>query len=173
MCMNDLTDFYDGFFKHTMRRRVGYHESCKRCAVGFCFYFQIRYIHVPLIITGYGYNGVATHGRTGRIGAEGAGRNEAHVAMPFTPRLMVGPNHEEARVLTLGAGIRLQRDAREARDLGERVLELREELRVALRLVGGGKRVDAAQLGPCHGNHLRGGVEFHGAGSQGDHAVAE
>jgi hypothetical protein len=42
---------------------------------------------------------------------------------------------------------------------------------VALGLVEGGEGVDVGELGPGDGDHLGGGVQLHGAGAEGDHAV--
>ncbi len=76
---------------------------------------------------------------------------------------------EEAGVFALAAGVGLEGDGGEAGDFGEVLFELFCEFGIALGLVGGGEGVEVGEFGPGDGDHLGGGVEFHGAGAEGDH----
>ena len=58
-------------------------------------------------------------------------------------------------------------------DGAQPVTQLLVQLGIALLLVCGGKRVDVRKLGPGDGNHLTGGVEFHGARAQRNHAAIQ
>ena len=84
---------------------------------------------------------------------------------------VIGPNDQQPGVLALRAGVRLQRDRREARDLCQPALQLMEELLVPARLHGRGEGMDAAEALPGDGDHLHGGVELHRAGAQRDHRM--
>src|SRR6185369_8888095 len=69
--------------------------------------------------------------------------------------------------------VRLERDAREAGDLGEVALELGEDLLVALRLLARREGVEPVERGPRDRDHLARGVQLHRARAERDHAVRE
>ena len=70
----------------------------------------------------------------------------------FAARVVIFANREQAGVFALRAGVRLQRDRREAGDLGEPVSELVAHLAVADRLFVGRKRMQFANSGHETGN---------------------
>ena len=63
--------------------------------------------------------------RAGRVGAVGGDGDQADVAVRLAAALVVGADGQQARVLALRAGVRLQRHRGEAGDLGQPGLELR------------------------------------------------
>ena len=85
------------------------------------------------------------------------------------PGAMIGPDHQESGVLSLRAGVRLERDRREAGDLSQLVLQLAEEQLVARGLVARGERMQPVELAPAHRHHLGRGIQLHGAGAERDH----
>ena len=103
----------------------------------------------------------------------GGDRDEAHVAERVAAALVIRADREQPRVLALRPGVGLERHRREAGDLGQPSLEIGEHLLVAAGLVGGGERVQLADLGPGHRDHLGGPVELHRAGAERDHRVRE
>ena len=115
----------------------------------------------------------ARHHRAGRIGAVGRLGNEAGGAVGVAAGAVVGPDHQQAGVLALGAGVGLQRHRREAGDLRQLVLQLAEEQLVARGLVARRERMQPVELAPAHRHHLGRGVELHGAGAERDHRRGE
>ena len=59
---------------------------------------------------------------------------------------VVGPDHQQARVLALGPGVGLQRHRGEAGDLGQPVLQLAEEQLVPRGLVARRERMEPTEL---------------------------
>ncbi len=103
----------------------------------------------------------------------GGGGNQHDVAAVLATRAVVGANHQEPREFALRPGIRLQRHRREAGDGLQRVLELRDDLRVAPCLIGRHERVQRREPGPGDRHHLGGHVQLHRAGPERDHRRVE
>jgi hypothetical protein len=72
-------------------------------------------------------------------------RDEDLVALELAPTPVIGPDHEDPGQLTLGAGGRLERHGVHAADLGERLLELPEELERPLGRLVGSERMEACE----------------------------
>ena len=70
--------------------------------------------------------------RARRVGAVRRRRDQHDVAVRVAAVAVVGADHHQPGELALRAGVRLQRDRREAGDLAERRFELAEDLLVAL-----------------------------------------
>ena len=72
--------------------------------------------------------------------------------LPVAAALVVAADGEQARVFALRAGVRLQGHRGEAGDLGQPLLELGEQLRVAPGLLGGREGVQRANSGQVTGS---------------------
>ena len=72
-------------------------------------------------------------------------RDEDLVAVGVAALAVVGPDHEDAGQLALGAGRRLEGDGLHPRDRGERPLQLPEQLERALGDRIGGHRVEVGE----------------------------
>ena len=59
-------------------------------------------------------------------------RDQAHRAMLIVARVMIRANDQQAGVLALRSGVGLERDASEAGDVAEPLLEAGEELGICL-----------------------------------------
>ena len=70
----------------------------------------------------------ARHGRGGGVGAVGRIRDQHLGPLQVAAAAVVGPDHEDAGQLALGAGRRLERDRLHATDLGQRLLQLPQQL---------------------------------------------
>ena len=99
--------------------------------------------------------------------------NEADVAMRLAAARVPGLDREQARVLALRAGIRLQRHRRVAGDRAQHPLEVGDELAIAFRLVGRRERVNIGERRPRHRNHLARRVQLHRARAERDHRAVE
>ena len=166
-------NIFDGSFENTVRGRVGDHQGGEIGGVFFRFRLKIGDVDVAIRIAGDGDDLVAAHRGARGIGAVGAGRDEANVAMTFVARFVVRADDEEAGVFALRAGVGLERDGGEPGDFGEPLLKILKEARVTFRLFGGCEGMHPAEFGPRDGQHFTRGVELHRARTEGDHRVAE
>ena len=164
--------FHTGL-KDTVGAGVGDHDGRQVGTVLLTFGFQIGHIDVAVGITGGHHHLHATHRGAGRVGAVGAAGNQADVAVALTARRMKTTDRHHASVFTLAAGVGLQADAGVAGGLTQPGTQLFVQLRVTFALVGRAERVNVGKLRPGDGNHLAGGVEFHGAAAQRDHAAVQ
>jgi len=101
--------------------------------------------------------------RAGGVGAVCARRNDANVAMALALGFVKSLDDQETCVFALRARVGLQADACIAGGLAQPLAQLLVKQGIALELVSGCKGVHVGKLGPGDGNHLAGGVEFHGA----------
>ena len=160
-------------FKHAMGAGVGNHHCRQVGAVLLALGAQVVHVDVALCVAGGHHHLQAGQVRAGRVGAVGRGRDQANIAVPLAVGGLVGAYHQQARIFALAAGIGLQADTGVARGLAQPLAQLGVQQRVALQLVGRGKRVHVGKLGPGDGNHLAGGIELHGATAQRDHAAVQ
>ena len=166
-------DVFDRGLEDAVGGRVGDHQRGEGVGVGGGLGGEVGDVDVAVGVAGDGDDLEAAHGGAGGIGAVGAGGDEADVAVALVAGFMIRADDQEAGILALRAGVGLEGDGGEAGDLGEPRLEVAEKFRVAARLLGGGERVEFAELGPRDGEHLGGGVELHRARPERDHRVAE
>jgi hypothetical protein len=118
-------------------------------------------------------NAHSAHRGGGRVGSVGGGGDQTDVALVLSLGLEVGADDTETGEFSLGSRVGLERDGIETGDVSEVGLELVNEYLVTLGLVEGNEGVEGRELGPGDGEHLSGGVELHGARSEGDHGVGK
>ncbi len=106
----------------------------------------------------------------GRVGAMGRGRDQAHVPVPVTPVQVVGPDHEKAGIFPVCARVGHHGRSRKPGDLLQPRFQVPDDPLVPLGLIRRREGVEVGELRPGDGHHLRGGVQLHGARSEGDHA---
>ncbi len=171
--VGESADFGDGFLEHAVGRGVGDHEGGEIGGMLIEAGAEVVEVDVAVVVTGDGDDLETDHDGAGGVGAVGGGGDEADVAVALTVGVVIGADGEEAGEFALGAGVGLERDGVEAGAFGEPGFELGEEGAVALGLRGGGEGVEGVDVGPAEGEHFSGGVEFHGAGAEGDHAAVQ
>ena len=171
--VHQFTQGPDLGFKHPMGAGVGDHHRCQVGAVLFTFGLQIGHVHIAVGVALRHHHLQAHHLGAGRVGAVGAGWDQADVAVPLSVGSVVGLDHQQTGVLALRARIGLQADAGVAGGLAQPLAQLAVQFGIALQLIGRCKRVQVGKFGPGDGNHLAGGVEFHGARAQRDHAAVQ
>ena len=163
----------DVLLEDTVGGGVRHHQRREAVLVLLRPHLQVLEVDVARGVGAHHNHLVAGHDRARGIGAVGAGRNEAHVAVPLAAGLVKGADDEEPGVFALAPGVGLKGDCGETGNLREPALEVTEELVVAGRLLRWTEGVEGAELRPSHRNHLRGGVELHGAAAQRNHRVGE
>ena len=132
---------------------------------------EVGKVDVPRLVAADDDDAQAHHLCARRIGAVRRGRNQADIALGLAARGVIVADGEQAGVFTLCAGIRLQRHARKAGDLGEHLLQLTQHRARAARLLGRRERMQRRELGPRERHQLRRGVQLHGARAERNHAV--
>ncbi len=171
--MDGVADFLDRRLEHAMGRGIGDHQGGEVVLVLGGLLLQVGDVDVAMLVAGHDDDLHARHDGGGRVGAMGRDGDEADVALSFTARGVIAADGEQARIFALAAGIGLQRHGVEAGDLRQHLLQLLEELLVALRLFEGGEGMQHGEAAPGDGDHLRRGVELHGAGTQRNHRLVE
>ena len=169
--VDHAADVGDGFLEHAVGGRIGDHQRAETVAGPVRLGAQVVQVDVALVVAVHHHHGHARQHRAGGIGAVGGAGNEADVALPVSVGGVILPDHQQPRVLALGAGVGLHRHRGEPGDGGQPRLQCRDQPPVAQRLVGRREGVHPRELGPRHRNHLGGGVELHGAGTQRDHRL--
>ena len=171
--MNNLTNLADFFLEHAVRRRVRHHQATQPIRVLVGFGSQIGQVDVAAFVAFRDHDLHPGHHSRRRVGSMGRAGNQRHVAMRIATVLVPSANRHQAGVFTLCAGIRLHRHGVEAGHFAQPRFQVGNHLLVAFGLVGRRERMDVAELGPGHRNHLGGGIQFHGARAQRDHRMSE
>ena len=171
--VDDGADLADRFLVDAVRGRVRDHQRGEIARVLVGLLLEIRQVDVAARVAGRHDHLHPGHHRARRVGAVRRGGNQHDVAVALAAALMPGADDEQAGQLALRAGVRLQRDRREAGDLAQRGLERREHLGVAGRLLDRCEWVQAGELRPRHRDHLGRGIQLHRAGAERDHRRVE
>lgn len=171
--VNDLAGIRDSVLKDTEGRGVGDHEGREAVRVLGGLSLQVSKVQVSVGQALDGNDLHTGHGSRGGVGSVGRDGDQADVTLGVTTALVVGTNGTETGILSLGTRVGLERDIIETGDLGQVATELLEHDLVTLGLVIGGEGMDVAELGPGDRDHLGGGVQLHGAGTERDHRVGE
>ena len=171
--VDDIADLANTLFIHAMGRGIGDHQAGQVGGVLGGLAAQVLHIDVALLIAGHQHHAHAGHHRRGRVGAVGGGRNQADSTMPVTRFLMIFADRQQPGVFALGAGVGLHADGIETGDRPQHGFQLIDHGLVACRLGQRSKGMQAGEFRPGDGNHLAGGIQLHGAGTQRNHRVVE
>mmetsp|Transcript_38161 Transcript_38161/g.107835 ORF Transcript_38161/g.107835 Transcript_38161/m.107835 type:complete len:471 (+) Transcript_38161:431-1843(+) len=169
--MDDVADLIDALLVDAVGGGIGHHQGSQLVFVGLHLLLEVLHVDVALAIGAHCDDLHARHDGRGRVGAVGGDGDNAHIPVGVAICLVEATDGHEAGILSGGAGVRLQGHGIKAGDGAQLRGEGVEHGLVALRLVGGAEGVQAAELGPCHRDHLRGGIELHGAAAQRDHGM--
>ena len=163
--MDDVTDFFDIFFKQAQGVGVGDHDT------GGVFIHQLFHCFGIDDAVGTGFyvdRLVAAQGGGGRVGAVGRIRNQ-DLGSLFPLFCVVGIDHQDAGKFTVGTGCGLQGDCRETCDFTQKMFQFVHEAECPLgELVSGEGMGTGKSLAGCL-NLVGFGVVLHGAGAQGIH----
>jgi hypothetical protein len=171
--VDDRAEASDARLEHAVGRRVRDHDRREVRAVRPRLRLEVGHVDIAVGVAGDDDDAHPGHLRGRWIRAVRGGRDEAHIAMPFAATCVIGLDHEQTRVLALGAGIGLQRHGGVARRHAQHVFEIGDDRGVAFGLVGRGKRMQGPEFRPGHRNHFRRRVELHRARAQRNHRAVE
>ena len=96
-----------------------------------------------------------------------------HRAACITVGVMPGADAKQAGIFTLGTGIRLECESSETSQIAQHCIQAIDNTMVTLGMFGRGKGVDMGKQGIGNRFHFAGSIEFHGAGSEGDHGTCQ
>lgn len=153
--VHGTADVLDLVFVHAMGRRVGDHDRGEPFGVVGDLRPQIVEVHVTVRAA---RNDLDTHtGHDSRcgVGPMRARGDQARVAVVVTAAQMIVPNGQQTCIFTLATGIRLQGDGVVSGDCAEPAFEIRDECPDSLGLICRSERVQARELRPRDGFHLR------------------
>ena len=163
-------DVGNPFFIHPMRRRVGHHQRGKVVPVLSNFRCDVVNVHITQIITGHHHHLHAGQNSTGRVGAMSAGRNQTHCAVVIPTGAVIPTNSQQARIFSLAPSVWLERHRVIPGQLCQPLFQVRHQHQITLHVIDGRKRVNVTEFTPGDCFHFGGGVQFHGATTQGNHA---
>ena len=171
--MNSVGDVANTRFIHPVRRGVGHHEGCQIVAVLGNLFLHVINVDVTAVVTRDHHNLHACQHSACCVGAVGARGNQTDRAVGVAAGQVVTANSEQAGVLALAAGVRLQRNRVIAGELSQPLLQVGHQDHVSLGVLQWGEGVQATKFFPGDSFHLRRGVELHGATAQWNHAAIQ
>ena len=167
----DLAHMFHVHLEDAVRGGVGDHAARQTVLVLLGFLLPVREVGVAAFIAADDHGLKAClHAGCG-IGAVRRSGNQQHFALGMAVLQMVVANDHKARIFACRAGCGLQRRGRKTRDDRQLLLEVLEQLHVALHLVFRRERMDSAEAREGNRHHRGGGVEFHRARTQRNHAM--
>ena len=171
--MDNLADFHDFRFKDAVGGGVGNHQRGKAVLVLFGFGAEVGHVNVALFVAGAGNGGETGLDGGSRVGAVRRSGYQHLVAVSLPDALLIGADYAQPRILSGSAGIGLQAYAGKSGYHFQFLAEVVYKLAVAFRLVFGNERVHAHEFRTAEGQHLRGGVQLHGARAERNHGVRQ
>ena len=171
--VHDLADAPDAGLEHAVRRRIRDHDRREIARVRVGLGLEVGHVDVAVGIARDDHHLHAGHLRRRGIGAVRGRRDQAHVAMRLAAARVIGLDHQQPRVFALRPGVGLQRHGVVAGGRAHHRLELADHPVIAGRLGGRRERMQRAELGPRHRDHLGRRIELHRARAQRDHRAVE
>ncbi|KAK1244515.1 hypothetical protein MKX07_003314 [Trichoderma sp. CBMAI-0711] len=170
--VDNVADLADLGLKDTVGAGVGDHDGAQLGGMLLALGFEVFQVEVARLgVALDGHDAHADHGGGRRVGAVGGDGNQADVALGAGLLLVVLADGPETGKLTLSARVGLQGRAVHAGQGGQLSRGGIKESLVALGAAVGRVGVDVGCILEANELHLRGAVELHGAGAEGDHGV--
>ena len=124
MMVNRGADILDRGFEYPVGGRVGDHKRGQIGGVQLGLCIEISHVDITFLIASNRHDFQSAHGGTRRIGAMGAGGDQADVAVGVAAGFVISADGEQAGIFTLRAGIGLERDGGKTGDLGEPIFQI-------------------------------------------------
>ena len=129
----------DASLVDTVGGRVGDHDGGQLVAVLLDAPVQVDQVDVAVGVAGHDDHPHAGHHRAGRVGAVGAGRDQADVAVGLPVRPVVAPDGQQPGQFTLRSGVGLHADRVVPGQFGQPRLQVVDQLGVARGLRRAGR----------------------------------
>ena len=169
--VNDPGNLANAFLVHTVGAGVGHHQAGKITLVCFCFFTQIGYVNVALLVAFHQHNFHAAHRGGSGVSAMRRSRYQRDIAMRIATRTVVGLDHHQPRILALRAAVGLKTHLGEAGNFTQRVIQIGDDFLKTCNLIEWYKGMNVGKLRPGNRQQLGCGIELHGAGAQRNHRV--
>ncbi len=169
MIMGDPADLAHGILEDAMRAGIGDHHRRQRGPGLGRLVGEILQVDIAIGGGFHHHDLHAAHLCAGRVGAMGAGRDKADIALIVAARPVPGLDRQQPRIFALRTAVGLHREGVIAGDLAQLVGQIADRLGIARRLMARREGMQAAEFRPCDRHHLGRGVQLHGAGTQRDH----
>ena len=117
--MNDRRDFADPLLEDPVRRGIRHHQHTQHVMMLLSLGPQVIDVDVPLRIAGDHDDPHARHRGAGGVRPVGGCRDQGHVARGLASVPVVGALDHQPGEFSLGARVRLERDAGQPRDGAE------------------------------------------------------
>ena len=166
-------DLGDVVLVDAVRRRVGDHQRRQPIRVLGHFRAQVVEVDVAVGAARHHHDPHAGQCRRRRVGAVGAGRDQAHVAVGLAALGVIRLDRQQTGVLPLRTRVRLQRHRVIPGDRGQPGLEVGDQLAQPRRVRRRRERMLAGELGPGDRLHLGGRIELHRARAERNHAAVQ
>ena len=171
--MHRIGHIFDAVFIHTVGGGVGDHQGRQVVPVLGNFGHHIVDVDIAVVFARHHHNLHSRQHSARGIGAVCAGGNQTDGAVSITPGEVIAPNSQKPGVFTLAAGVGLQRNRVIPGQLRKPRLQVGHHDQIPLGVLRGSKRVQRVELGPTDRLHLGGGIEFHRATAQWNHAAIQ
>ena len=148
VAMDHCADVCDGFLEHAMGGGVGDHEGSEAGSMFSSAGREVGGIDVSVGIAFHGDNLHARHDGARRVGAMGADRNEADIAVQVAAAAVPSANRQKSRVFALTPSVGSHRNGCQSGDVGEPRFELTDHGGGTFLLAGWGEGVHGGDFGP-------------------------
>jgi hypothetical protein len=174
MLVDEVADLLDLGLEDTKGGRICNHDASKFIRVLDTLGLEILDVQVTSLSVTLDSDDLHTgHSSGGRVGTVSRNRDQANLSLVSRTSLVVGLDTAKTSELTLSTRVGLQSSSVHAGDLRQVLSERANKSLVAGSLLDGGEGVDVVDTGVGDRKHLSGGVELHGARTQGNHRVDE
>ena len=171
--VDDGADLPDAALEHAVGGGIGDHQRRQPVGVRVGLGGKVGDVDVAARVALDHHHLQPGHHGGGGVGAMGGGRDQADVARALAAGFVPAADRQQPGVFALTAGVGLQRHRVKAGDRAELRLQFREQAAIAARMPGGREGVDVGKTRPGDRDHLRRGVQLHGAGAERDHRAVE
>ena len=119
--VDHVADLDDGLLEHAVRGGVCDHQRRQvvGMGLGLVLGLEVGEIDIAVLVAGHDSHRHPGHHRARRIGAVRRARDQADAAPALAAALVIAADHQQPGIFPLAAGVRLQRDGGEARDLAQ------------------------------------------------------
>ena len=169
MAVNNLADIANAFFIHAMGRGIGDHQARQRVPRFLRLGFQVSKVNVTRLVALNDHHVHAGHLSRCRVGAMRRRRDKANLTLILMTAQVVFVDRQQPGIFALRAGVGLHANSVETGDRAQPGFEFVNHGGVTERLFTWNERMQIGELGPGNRDHFAGGVEFHGARTEGNH----
>ena len=161
--MHHIADLAHAGFEDAVRRWIGDHNRRDVLAVLGNLGLQIVKIHIALLVARHHNHLESDHVGTGWISPVRRARDQADITIPFAAFAVITHDRQQASILPLRTGVRLQGDGVITGRLTQHDFDLTNHLAITDALLKRHKGMNIGKFRPGDRRHFSCRIEFHGA----------